>query len=103
MPNTIVGTPTIQNVTMTNADTEYSLDIPAGTIRFSIQTRDGTAFRMAFVTGKVATPTNPYLTIRADGAYNSPDGIQLTSAATTVYFGCGSAGKIIELITWPTR
>lgn len=101
MANTVVGTPTLQNVTMTNADTEYYADIPAGTFRFSLQTRDGTAFRIAFVTEKVATPTEPYLTIREGGAYNSPDGIQVGSSALRVYLGCGTAAKVAEIITWP--
>lgn len=101
MPNTVVGIPTIQNVTMTLADTEYYADIPAGTFRFSLQTRDGTAFRIAFATGKVATPTEPYITIREGGAYNSPDAIQISSSDLRIYFGCDSASKVIELITWP--
>lgn len=99
--NTVVGTPVLTNTTMTSADTEYSFTIPAGTVRFSIKTRDGTAFRVAFVTGKVATSTAPYLTILANGAYNDPGNIQIGSTALTVYVACASAGKIIECISWP--
>lgn len=95
-----VLTPVVQNVTMTLADTEYSLELPANTKYFSIQCQDGTAFRMAFVTGKVATPTAPFLTIRANNAYNSPEKIAVANGARTIYFGCGSAAKVIELISY---
>ena len=90
-------TPAIYNVTMTLADTEYSQALPANTKKFLIHTRDGTAFRLAFVTGKVATPTVPYFTILANDSYYE-DLIQ--PAILTLYFGCASAGKIIELIVW---
>ena len=90
-------TPAIYNVTMTLADTEYSQALPANTKKFLIHTRDGTAFRLAFVTGKVATPTAPYFTILANDSYYE-DLIQPTTL--TLYFGCASAGKIIELIVW---
>ena len=89
-------TPVIYNVTMTLADTEYSQALPANTKKFLIHTRDGTTFRIAFVTGKVATPTEPYFTIAANDAYYE-DGIKATP---TLYFGCASAGKIVEIIAW---
>jgi len=89
-------TPVIYNVTMTLADTEYSQVLPANTKKFLIHTRDGTTFRIAFVTGKVATPTAPYFTIPGGNGY-SEDGIKATP---TLYFGCGSAAKEIEIIAW---
>ena len=95
-PASMAGTPTLYNVTMTNADTEYSQALPANTKKFLIHTQDGTAFRIAFVTGKVATPTAPYFTVLANDAYYE-DGIK---ASITLYFGCASAGKIVEIIAW---
>lgn len=90
-------TPAIYNMTMTNANTEYSQALPANTRKFTIHTRDETAFRLAFVTGKVATPTAPYLTIPANKVYYE-DFVNLTSK--TLYFASGSAGKIIEIVAW---
>ena len=90
-------TPVIYNVTMANADTEYSQALPDSTKKFLIHTRDGTAFRLAFETGKVATPTAPYFTIPTGASYNE-DLIQPSSL--TLYFGCASAGKIVEIIAW---
>lgn len=96
-PLSAADTPAIYNVTMTSADTEYSQALPSNCKKFLIHTRDGTAFRLAFVTGKVAAPTAPYFTVPANQSYNE-DLIQ--PSAQTLYFGCASAGKIIEIIAW---
>jgi len=89
-------TPVVYNVTMTNANAEYSQALPANTKKFLIHTQDETAFRFAFVTGKVATPTAPWLTVLAGSRYF--EDMVLTSA--TLYFASASAGKIIEVVAW---
>jgi hypothetical protein len=56
-------TPTIYNISIAIAGTEYSQALPANTKRFSLSIIDGTPgenFRWAYETGKVATPTAPY-------------------------------------------
>jgi len=90
--------PTIYNVVMTNADTEYSQALPAGTKKFSLKMRQiDTAFRIAYVAGKVAAPTEPYYTIPITGEYYED---KLNLAAVTIYFACASAGKTIEITVW---
>jgi len=89
--------PTIYNVTMTNADQEYSQVLPAGTKKLAFHCRDGTAFRFAFETGKVAAPTAPYFTVRANAAVSED---HINAAALTLYFACGAAGKVVELVAW---
>lgn len=97
-PLSEAGTPTIYNVVMTLADTEYSQALPAGTKRFMLQMRENdAAYRVAFVTGKVAAPTEPYYTVQSAREYYE-EGLNLTG--TTIYFGCGSAGKNIEIVAW---
>lgn len=91
------STPTIYNVTMTLANTEYSQVAPANTKKITIQTRDGTAFRLAFETGKVATPTAPYYSIKVGDVYYDD---QIHIGAITIYFACSIAGKVIEMIAW---
>ena len=90
-------TPVIYNVTMTLADTEYSQALPANTKKYTIQTRDGTAFRMAFVTGKVAAPTEPYFSIGTDGFHHED---LIEPAALTLFFGCDEAAKVVEILAW---
>ncbi|MBU1449201.1 hypothetical protein KKF45_05145 [Patescibacteria group bacterium] len=89
--------PAIYNVTMTLADTEYSQALPSACKKFLIQVRDGTAFRLAFVTGKVATLTEPYLTIAANCIYNED---LIGPIALTLYFGCDVASKVVEIVAW---
>lgn len=93
----ISSTPTIYNITMTNANTEYSQALPAGTKKFTWQCRTAFDVRFAFVTGKVATPTAPYMTLKS-GAIYYEDGTNLTSI--TLYLACGTAGKVVELICY---
>jgi len=95
--NSLALTPAIYNVTMTNADTEYSQALPANCKKFNIKTLDGSAFRLAYVTGKVATPTAPYQSIDLGGS-KSEDGLNL--ASQTLYFACSSAGKIAVIEAW---
>jgi hypothetical protein len=99
-PVWVVSAPTIYNVTMTNADTEYSQLLPAGCKRFAMSVIGGAAadiFRVAFVTGKVATPTAPYLQYPGDVEYFEDD---VNLAAQTVFFADDSAGKVMQIVAW---
>ena len=99
-PVWVVSAPTDYNVTMTNADTEYSQLLPAGCKRFSMTVRDGVAtdnFRTAFVTGKVATPTAPFEKLPCTIGIVEQD---VNFAAQTVYFACSAAGKIMQIRAW---
>ena len=88
--------PVIFNVTMTAANTEYSQALPANTKRFLIQTRDQSAFRLAFESGRVAAPTEPYLTVTTQ-PYPEED---IKPSQLTLYFASGSTGKVVEIIAW---
>jgi len=102
------STPAIYNVTMTNANQEYSQVLPAGTRKFRIKERLGLDFRLAFVTGKVATPTAPYYTActTRDSANNWNVGPyelvfnNIECAALTCYFASAGSGRTIEIIAW---
>jgi len=91
-------TPTVYNVIMTLADTEYSQLLPDNTKIVEFRCQDtGFATRFAYVTGKVAAPTAPYRTLGA-GESKTLDGLDLTSK--TLYFACGDAGKVMEIECW---
>ena len=83
-----VTTPTVYNVTLTVADTEYSQALTANTREFRFRCRTLYDVRYAFVTGKVATPTAPYLTLPGGSDYWS-DNDKL--AAVTLYFATDEA------------
>ena len=85
------------NITLTLANTEYSQALPANTKKFIFQARTDVDIRYAFTTGKVATPTAPYFTLKAGMIY-SEDNLNLTSK--TIYWASTTAGAIVELIGW---
>ena len=94
--------PTIYNVTMTLADTEYSQVLPYQTRKYIMHTRDETAFRLAFVTGVVAVPGTPYFTVLESTRYWEDGVINEYPAANllTLYFASDAAAKTMEIIAW---
>lgn len=94
-----IATPNSYNVTLTNLDTEYSQALPNNTRFLEFQCRTEAEIRFAFVTGKVATPTAPYHTLKAGDYYYSPQMMQSTSPIT-LYLASSTAGVIVEIIVW---
>ena len=89
--------PVVYNVTITNLDTEYSQALPASTKAFTMQCRTDYDVRFAYVTGKVATPTAPYMTLKSGQNYFE-DRLNLTSK--TIYLACGTANQVMEIVCY---
>lgn len=89
--------PTIYNLTMTSSDTEYSQELPSKTKAFTIQCQGGYDVRFAFTTGKVATPTAPYMTLKSGQSYYEQN-TNLTSVI--IYSACSTPGQVLEIICW---
>ena len=83
-------------VALTLADTEYSQAL-TNVKKFRIHTRDFTAFRLAYVTGKVAGSVDPYETIPA-GSEKYEDSLNI--ASLTLFFASSTAGKTAEIEAW---
>lgn len=94
-----ITTPTVYNVTCTVADTQYSQALPANCRKFELQARTEAILRFAFVTGKVATPTAPWLTLKAGDYYYSPDMMQ-TASPSTLFVASPTAGTVVEILAW---
>ena len=95
--------PAIYNVTLTNANTEYSQALPAGVRAFALQPRTGVDVRFAYVTGKVAAPTAPYWTMKAGGGFGVDDvkmNVALGEGAITLFLASASAGTVVEIQAW---
>lgn len=90
-------TPIPYNVTMAVANREYSQVLPANTERYTIHTRDGTAFRMAYAPGFVALPTSPYWTVPVNTSETEND---IRPSQLTLYFACALAGRVAEIQVW---
>lgn len=92
--------PAIQNLTLTLADTEYYLDLPAGCQHFSFQCSTAADIRFAWVTGKVAGPTAPWATLKSGSSFSSPEKLSLKQGYQRVYFAGDAGGEIVELVAW---
>ena len=93
-------TPVIYNVSLVTKDTEYSQALPANTKKISISIMGGAAadtYRLAFVTGKVATPVAPYLQLTQDKEFYEPD---IKLAAATLYIASSADAKVAQIICW---
>jgi len=91
-------TPTIYNISIAAADTEYSQALPAHTKAFSISIINGTVgenFRWAFETGKVATPTASYRQIDQEFEY-SKDNLDISE---TIYIAASDV-CVAQLEVW---
>lgn len=85
--------PSILNVTLTDANTEYSFSIPNGTRSFAIKTRNSTqSVKLSFTEGQSGTV---YLTL--DGASWSEENIL---ADFDIYVQSPNAGCVLEVILW---
>ena len=91
--------PAIYNVTCTVADTEYSQklgDVYGRKIKeFTIKARNPAhTLRYAYVSGKVATPTEPYMTIPS-GQSSTPK--RINNDIGLLYVASPDAGAVAEI------
>jgi hypothetical protein len=82
---------------LTTANTEYSQVLPSNTAAVQFQCRTSFDVRYAYVTGKVASSTEPYGTIKAGGIYWK-ENVKL--ASSTIYFASPETGVVIEIEAW---
>lgn len=99
MGDTLPKTPEVYNIPLTLANTEYSQAMPANCKFFEFHCRTVTDIRYQFVTGRVATPTAPYLTLPAANWYASPQ-LNQGAAPSTLYLASATAGVAVEIIAW---
>lgn len=89
-------TPTIANIAVTLANTEYSYVLPTGTKFFSLKDRDGDSkVRIAYSVGGTATT---YFTLNMGNVYEVNE--LYTNTGFTVYFRSNKAGRVIEIESW---
>ena len=90
-------TVTLYALKLTNANTEYMQELPITCRRVSLQCRTSFDVRLAFVTGKVATPTDPYMTVKAAMSYDSGT---VKWASGSMFLASAQAGVIVEIEAW---
>lgn len=87
-----VTIPTITNLSMPLAGTEYSIPIPSSSKRFLIKLRDTSQLQLSFSSG---LPT--YITL-GPGTFYGED-IDPT-AVLTIYLRATLPGQVAELVSW---
>lgn len=102
--NTKYATPTVSNETLTLADTQYSVTIPARTRQVCFQCQPDSNgiqrdIRYAWEAGKVATPTAPYSTLLAGQVFVA-DNLR-TPEGLTLYLACAVAAQVVEVELYP--
>jgi len=90
----IKSRPTIKNVDITSADTEYSYALPSGTRKFTIKLRDpGYPLKLAMVAMGSGTT---YVNIPQGGTYAIDD----IRTPLTLYFQSPQSSMVAEIISW---
>ena len=88
-------------VSMPVANFEYKWQLPFGCKKLTMQCRDSTDVYMATNRGCVAGPYDPYFTLKGGTAWDDQQlNIGNLADISTIYFGCASAGKVVEIIIW---
>ena len=85
--------PTIYNLTLTDANTEYSQALPANTTKYVVQCRTDDDVKMSFTSGESGTK---YLTIHGGQSYWE----DLVKISPTLYFQSATAGVVVEIVAW---
>lgn len=90
-----VTTPTIYNVSITLANTEYSQALSATTKRFTIKIRDIASLKLAYVSGQSGTT---FISVPGGASYEE---INLAgTGAITLYFQSPTASQVAEIVQW---
>ena len=91
-----------RNITLTNGDTEYSITFPTNTKSVMFQNRNPDPVRYAFESGKVATPTAPYFTLKGGAVYSKENVNFAEASGGILYLGCEPAysGDVVEIEGW---
>lgn len=88
------GVPTLANVSMPSANTEYSYAFPTGTSKFTIRNRNNGLLQFAFTSGQ----TNTVFFTLPSGVPYCEDGI--SAGSVTIYFESPKPSQTLEIISW---
>ena len=91
---TVVGYPKIYNLTLTNANQEYSQALDNEVRYFEVKCRTLNDMKMAFVSGESGVT---YLTIPAGSMWFTR---ALVNADLTLYLQSPDAGVVAEIMQW---
>jgi hypothetical protein len=89
-----LGKPTVANVTLTLAGTEYTYTIPPRATAITIQSRTAADFKVSGTSGESGTT---YFTVKAGTTYYETS---VDNYGGKLYLQSANAGQVIEIIYW---
>lgn len=90
------GTPTVQNLSMPTAGTEYSFNIPAGSVAAEFFSRECGKLQFAFT----ATESGSNYRTVFPGAEYTIDLLDAGNPIITVYVQSTKDNDVLEIVTW---
>lgn len=91
----IIARPTIANVDIMLANTEYSYTLPVGTTRFEIKLRNmGIPLKICFVSGGSGTT---YKNLASGHSHREEN---IKRGPNILYFRSATASQVAEIISW---
>ena len=91
-------TPATASVTLTDANTEYTVAFPARTVQIAFQLRDSAYdLKYAHASGGV------FIVVPAGSPGRFINDIHTGDATLTMYFKCATAGQVLDYEYWVTE
>ena len=88
--------PTIYNLTLTTANTEYSQELPKRTVKIQVQSRNDNDMKISFVSGESGSK---YFTIKGGQVYFDSE-IFRPDGSYTLYVQSDVANEVAEILAW---
>lgn len=89
------STPTIQNISVTSANSEFSYALPIDSKRFLVRVREGdTKVKLSFTSGGTSSD---FITISPGVVFSEVD---VDASMVTLYLNANNAPRVIEVLSW---
>ena len=89
----VSGLPLVTNTTLTNADEENTITLPANCKKFIIQARTNVDLKLSYT---ISTSGTTYITIKAGSSY-AEDNIRTNNK---IFIQSATAGTVVEMVVW---
>lgn len=84
-------------IALTDANTEYSQELPPNTKAIEFRSRSGAVVRHSFAQGRVADSSGAYQTLKAGAEYRKG---HLNLNKHVIYFASAAGSDTVELRVW---
>lgn len=86
--------PSVLNIPILVANTEYAINLPASTVSFLISTRQASRLQLSYIAGQ---SSSIYLTIHPGSCYSESD---LVPSSRQIFVQSPLVGETVEVVYW---